>query len=66
MDLQLTGLTALVTGASRGIGRSVAEELAREGCHLHLASRSTADLEAVRAGIRLRSSSHWRRKIPAR
>ena len=51
MDLQLTGLTALVTGASRGIGRSVAQELAREGCHLHLASRSAADLEAVRAGI---------------
>ena len=51
MDLKLAGLTALVTGASRGIGRAVAEELAREGCHLHLASRSAADLEAVRAGI---------------
>ncbi|MEI6723799.1 MAG: short-chain dehydrogenase/reductase [Betaproteobacteria bacterium] len=51
MDLKLTGLTALVTGASRGIGRAVAEELAREGCHLHLASRSAVDLEAVRAGI---------------
>ena len=51
MDLKLAGLTALVTGASRGIGRAIAEELAREGCHLHLASRSAADLEAVRAGI---------------
>ena len=51
MDLKLTGLTALVTGASRGIGRAVAHELANEGCNLHLASRSAADLEAVRAAI---------------
>jgi NAD(P)-dependent dehydrogenase (short-subunit alcohol dehydrogenase family) len=51
MDLHLTGLTALVTGASRGIGRAVAHELAHEGCHLHLASRSAADLEKVRADI---------------
>ena len=51
MDLKLTGLTALVTGASRGIGRAVAHELANEGCHLHLASRSDADLEKVRGEI---------------
>src|SRR5438309_1387403 len=51
MDLQLTGRTALVTGASRGIGRAIAHELANEGCHLHLASRSAADLEKVRAEI---------------
>ncbi|MEO8443296.1 MAG: SDR family NAD(P)-dependent oxidoreductase, partial [Betaproteobacteria bacterium] len=51
MDLQLTGLTALVTGASRGIGRAVAHELANEGCNLHLASRSAADLEKVRVEI---------------
>src|SRR5512144_1564208 len=49
MDLQLTGRTALVTGASRGIGRAVAHELANEGCNLHLAPRSAADLEKVRA-----------------
>ena len=51
MDLKLTGLTALVTGASRGIGRAIAHELANEGCNLHLASRTAADLEAVRAEI---------------
>ena len=51
MDLQLTGRTALVTGASRGIGLAVAHELAREGCNLHLASRTAADLEAARASI---------------
>ena len=51
MDLKLTGLTALVTGASRGIGLAVAHELAREGCNLHLAARTAADLEAARANI---------------
>lgn len=51
MDLELTGRTALVTGASRGIGRAIALVLADEGCHLHLASRSAEDLEKVRAEI---------------
>ena len=51
MDLKLKGRTALVTGASRGIGRAVAHELANEGCHLHLASRTAADLEKVRVEI---------------
>ncbi len=51
MDLKLKGQTALVTGASRGIGLAVAHELAREGCNLHLASRTAADLEAARAAI---------------
>ena len=51
MDLQLKGRTALVTGASRGIGLGVAELLAQEGCNLHLAARSAADLEKAQARI---------------
>ncbi len=51
MNLELTGLTALVTGASRGIGFAVAQAFAREGCHLHLAARTAADLDAARAKI---------------
>ena len=51
MDLQLSGKTALVTGASRGIGRAIARTLAAEGCSLHLAARSPADLELVRAEL---------------
>ena len=39
MDLQLSGKTALVTGASRGIGRAVALGLAREGAKLAIAAR---------------------------
>ena len=51
MDLKLSGRTALITGASKGIGLGIAQSLAAEGCHLHLASRNAADLEAARAKI---------------
>ncbi|MBI4185130.1 MAG: SDR family NAD(P)-dependent oxidoreductase [Proteobacteria bacterium] len=51
MDLGLAGKTAVVTGGSRGIGLAVAEALAAEGCALHLAARTPADLDAARAKI---------------
>jgi short-subunit dehydrogenase len=45
----LRGGTAIVTGASRGIGVYIARALAREGVHLALAARSVDELELVRA-----------------
>jgi short-subunit dehydrogenase len=41
------GHTALVTGASRGIGPLIAREIARQGGHVVLSGRSAADLKAV-------------------
>jgi 3-oxoacyl-[acyl-carrier protein] reductase len=47
MDLKLNGRTALVTGASAGIGAGIAEALAREGVRLVLAGRRREALEEV-------------------
>lgn len=44
MDLELDGKAALVTGASRGIGRYIAEALAREGCDVGICARSEDQL----------------------
>ena len=47
MDLRLDGKVAVVTGASKGIGRCVAEFLAREGCDVVITARTAAPLEAA-------------------
>ncbi|NIO39948.1 MAG: SDR family oxidoreductase [Burkholderiales bacterium] len=52
MELGLGGKTAVVTGASKGIGRAIAEGLAAEGCNLHIVSRTRETIEAVAAAIK--------------
>ncbi len=47
MDLQLTGKTALVTGASQGIGRAIAKALAAEGVRVCIAARRRELLEEL-------------------
>jgi 3-oxoacyl-[acyl-carrier protein] reductase len=61
MNLELSGKVALVTGASRGIGRAIALALAGEGARVVMCARGAAALEAAvaeaRAGRRLRGGA---------
>ncbi len=52
MDLRLDDKVALVTGASRGIGKAIAAELAGNGAAVMLSSRKIDDLEAAADEIR--------------
>src|SRR5262245_46973784 len=51
MDLGLVNHVAIITGASRGIGRAIATQLASEGMKLVLAARSGDQLEALAASL---------------
>jgi NAD(P)-dependent dehydrogenase (short-subunit alcohol dehydrogenase family) len=52
MDLGLKDKVALVSGSSRGIGKAIAEELAKEGAHLSICARGKEDLEQAAQMLR--------------
>ena len=52
MDLKLAGKVAIVSGASRGIGRAIAQTLAAEGMKLSLAARSKDLLEDLAKSLK--------------
>ncbi len=51
MDLNLRGKRAIVTGATRGIGRAIAERLAEEGCDIAFCARSQDGVDACQAAL---------------
>ena len=59
MDLKIRGRTALITGASKGIGCATAVVLADEGCNLILVSRTAADLDAAKEKARQNVAYPW-------
>ncbi|MMZ61464.1 putative oxidoreductase [compost metagenome] len=56
--MEFKNKTAIITGASKGIGKAIATALAKEGVHLGLISRSAADLEELQNSLRSQYSVH--------
>lgn len=56
MDLGLKGLSAVVTGATKGIGRAIAETLVAEGANVAICARNAAEVEQAVAALATRGT----------
>ena len=63
MDLQLKGKKAIVTGASRGIGRSIAELLADEGCDVAVCARGEDGVAETVKALQAKGVKAWGRAV---
>ena len=57
MDLGIRGKAALVTAASKGMGKSTAMGLAAEGCRVLMCSRTEADIKAAAEEVRAKTGA---------
>jgi 3-oxoacyl-[acyl-carrier protein] reductase len=65
MELGLEDKVAVVTGSSKGIGKAIAVELAREGCRVVLAARGGKGLEVAAEDVRQTGSARDVLALPA-
>ncbi|MGH6717792.1 MAG: SDR family NAD(P)-dependent oxidoreductase [Alphaproteobacteria bacterium] len=63
MDLGLSGRKACITGATRGIGRAIAERLAAEGCDVAICARTSAAVDAAVKALGGQGVKAWGRAL---
>lgn len=63
MDLQLAGMKALVTGATRGIGRAIDERLAAEGADIAICARDGDAVAVAVAALQAKGVKVWGRSV---